>query len=113
MNTLKIDIKSLEIADNDVLVGGYENTRYFDFNEAFNTKIQLDNSQGYKTIELSQITSPFMFVLVSDKEINAKINETEFTNTKMLLLNTNISSIALSNSGLETANVSILAWGVQ
>lgn len=111
MNTLKLEIKSLEIADNDTLIGGYENSRYFDFNEAFTTKIKLTANSEYRSLSFPQITSPFALIIVSDKEINAKINGHEFTNTRFIALNTSINSLEIANVLPDDASVSVLVWG--
>ena len=113
MNTLKLDIKELEIDDkqNEISVRDYD--RYFDYNETFKTNIILPPNSLYKTIQFSEVTSPFALVVVSDKRINVKVNGFEITNTKMVLLNTSISALEVANVDLLEANISIYIWGVQ
>ena len=52
-------------------------------------------------------------MVISDKLINAKINGFEITNTKMVLLNTYISSVEIANVDLVDATVSVYIWGKQ
>ncbi|MBQ1988942.1 MAG: hypothetical protein II234_03445, partial [Clostridia bacterium] len=80
MNTLKLDIKELEIDEkqNEISVRDYD--RYFDFNETFKTNIILPPNSQYRTITFSEVTSPFGLVIVSDKLINVLVNGFEIAN---------------------------------
>lgn len=113
MNTLKLDIKELEIDEfqNEIATRQYD--RYFEYNETFKTQVILPPNSQYKTIAFSEVTSPLALVIVSDKLINAKINGNEITNTKMVLLNTNIDSLQLANVDLLDATVTVYIWGKQ
>ena len=113
MNTLKLDIKELEIDEqlNEISERDYD--RYFDYNEIFKTQVILPIDSQYRTINYSEVTSPFAIVIISDKLINAKINGFEITNTKMVLLNTYISSVEIANVDLVDATVSVYIWGKQ
>lgn len=113
MNTLKLDIKELEIDEQQNEISVHDYDRYFDFNETFKTNIILPPNSQYRTVTFAEVTSPFALVIVSDKLINAKVNGFEITNTKMVLLNTNIDSLEVANVDLLEANISIYIWGVQ
>lgn len=113
MNTLKLDIKELEIDEfqNEIATRQYD--RYFEYNETFKTQVILPPNSQYRTITFSEVTSPLALVIVSDKLINAKVNGFEITNTKMVLLNTNIESLQIANVDLLDAKVTVYVWGKQ
>lgn len=113
MNTLKLDIKELEIDEKQNEISSKDYDRYFDYNETFKTQIILPPNSQYRTIAFNEVTSPIALVIVSDKLINAKINGFEITNTKMLLLNTNIDSLQVANVDLLDAIVTVYIWGKQ
>lgn len=113
MNTLKLDIKELEIDDKQNEIATREYDRYFDYNETFKTQVILPPNSEYRTITYSEVTSPFALVIVSDKKLNAKVNGYEITNTKMVLLNTAITSLQIANVDLLPATVTVYIWGVQ
>lgn len=113
MNTLKLDIKELEIDEFQKEIATREYDRYFDYNETFKTQIILQPNTQYRTISYSEVTSPFALVIISDKLLNAKVNGFEITNTKMVLLNTGINSLELANVDLLDATVTIYIWGKQ
>lgn len=113
MNTLKLDIKELEIDEfqNEIATRQYD--RYFEYNETFKTQVILPPNSQYRTITFSEVTSPLALVIVSDKLINAKVNGFEITNTKMVLLNTNIDTLQIANVDLLDAKVTVYVWGKQ
>lgn len=113
MNTLKLDIKELEIDEfqNEIATRQYD--RYFEYNETFKTQVILPPNSQYRTITFSEVTSPLALVIVSDKLINAKVNNFEITNTKMVLLNTSINSLQIANVDLLDATVTVYVWGKQ
>ena len=113
MNTLKLDIKELEIDDkqNEIAIREYD--RYFDYNETFKTQVILPPNSQYRDVAFSEVTSPFALVIISDKKINANVNGFEITNTKMVLLNTAINSLQIANVDLLQATVTVYIWGVQ
>ena len=114
MNTIKIDVTSLEIGTDDVLLNTYNNNRYFEYNESFTSSVILPANSSYRTITFSEVTSPFMLVLVSDEKINVKLNGNEITNTKFLVFNSNVDSLQISNPSKEdTTGVKIYIWGEQ
>lgn len=113
MNTLKLDIKELEIDEQMNEISQRDYDRYFNYNETFKSQIILQPNSAYKTITYSEVTSPFALVITSDKLINAKVNDFEITNTKMVLLNTSINSLQVANVDLTDATVSIYIWGKQ
>ena len=113
MNTLKLDITELEIDEQQREIASRQYDRYFEYNEVFKTQVILPPNSQYKTITYSEITSPFALVIISDKLINAKINGFEFTNTKMIFLNTAINSLELADVDLTSATVSVYIWGKQ
>ena len=114
MNTLKIDVTSLEIGTDDVLLNTYANNRYFEYNESFTSSVILPKYTDYRTITFSEVTSPFMLVLVADNAINVKLNGNEITNTRFLVFNSNIDSLQVSNpSREEESNVKVYIWGEQ
>ena len=113
MNTLKLDIKELEIDEqqNEIATRTYD--RYFDYNETFKTQIKLFPNSQYRDVVFSEVTSPFALIVISDKRLNVKVNGFEITNTKMVLLNTSINSLQVANVDLLQANVTVYVWGVQ
>ena len=113
MNTLKLDIKELEIDEfqNEIATRQYD--RYFEYNETFKTQVILPPNSQYRTVTFSEVTSPLALVIVSDKLINAKVNNFEITNTKMVLLNTYIESLQIANVDLLDATVTVYVWGRQ
>lgn len=113
MKTLKLDIKELEIDEqqNEISTKTYD--RYFDYNETFKTQVLLPIDSDYRNINFSEITSAFAVVIISDYLINAKINDHEITNTKMVLLNTFIEEIQIANVDLKPATVTVYIWGKQ
>lgn len=113
MNTVKTSINNLEINENSIEIGNVFNDRYFDFNESFKTEIVLQPNSTYKTITFSEVSSPDLLVIVSDKLINAEVNGNEITNTQMVVLNTYISSLRVANVDLTDARVKIYLWGKQ
>ena len=113
MNTLKLDIKELEINEFQKEIAQREYDRYFEYNETFKSQVILPVDSGYRTINFSEVTSPLAVVIVSDKLINAKVNGFEITNTKMVLLNTNIESVQIANVDLTQAIVTVYIWGKQ
>lgn len=113
MNTLKLDIKELEIDEFQNKISERAYDRYFDYNETFKTQIILPPNSNYRTITFSEVTSPVAIVIVSDKLINAKVNGFEITNTKMVLLNTNINSLQVADVDLTEATVTVYIWGKQ
>ena len=113
MNTLKLDIKELEIDENQYALSERNYDRYFDYNETFKSQINLPIDSTYRDINFSEITSPFAFVVISDKLINVNVNGFEIPNTKMVLLNTFINSLQIANIDLEPATVSVYIWGKQ
>lgn len=113
MNTLKLDIKELEIDEQQNEIATREYDRYFDYNETFKTQVILPPNSQYRTITFAEVTSPFALVIVSDKKLNARVNGYEITNTKMVLLNTAINSLEVANVDLLNATVSIYIWGLQ
>lgn len=113
MKTLKLDIKELEIDEQQNEISTRDYDRYFEYNETFKTQVILQPNSQYKTITFSEVTSPFALVVISDKLINAKVNGFEITNTKMVLLNTNIDTFQIANVDLTDAVVSVYIWGKQ
>lgn len=113
MNTLKLDIAELEIDDQLNEIATREYDRYFDFNETFKTQVLLPPNSQYRTVTFNEVTSPFALIIVSDKKLNVKVNGFEIANTKMVLLNTAISSLQIANVDLLQATVSVYIWGVQ
>lgn len=113
MNTLKLDIIELEIDEQQNEISTRDYDRYFDYNETFKSNIILPIDSNYRTITFAEVTSPFALVVISDNLINIKINEFEITNTKMLLINTNIDSVQIANVDIKPANVSVYIWGEQ
>ena len=113
MNTLKLDITELEIDDNQNAISQRDYDRYFDYNETFKSQVILPPNSAYRTINYSEVTSPFALVVISDKLINVNVNNFEITNTKMVLLNTSINSLQIANVDLADAIVSIYIWGKQ
>lgn len=113
MNTLKLDINELEIDEFQKEIYQNDDNRYFEFNEGFKSSVIIPPVSQYKTINFSEVSNPFCIVIISDKLINAKINGFEITNTKMVVLNTYISSVQIANVDLSDANVSISVWGKQ
>ncbi len=113
MKTLKLDITELEIDEqlNEISKRDYD--RYFDYDETFKTQIELPVDSDYRTINFSEITSPFALIVISDNLINVKVNDFEITNSKMVLLNTQIESLEIANVDLKTATVTIYIWGKQ
>jgi len=113
MKTLKLDITELEIDEqlNEISKRDYD--RYFDYDETFKTQIELPVDSDYRTINFSEITSPFALIVISDNLVNVKVNEFEITNSKMVLLNTSIESLEIANVDLKTATVTIYIWGKQ
>lgn len=113
MKTLKLDIKELEIDEQQNEIATRDYDRYFDYNETFKTQVILPPNSQYRTITYNEVTSPFALVVISDKKINVKVNGFEITNSKMVLLNTSINSLQVANVDLLDATVSIYIWGVQ
>ena len=113
MNTLKLDIKELEIDDQQNEISTRDYDRYFDYDETFKSQVILSTDSQYRTITYSEVTSPFALVVISDKLINLKVNNFEITNTKMVLLNTSINSLEVANVDVQDAKVSIYIWGKQ
>ena len=113
MKTLKLDIKELEIDEQQNEISTRDYDRYFEYNETFKTQVILQPNSQYRTITFSEVTSPFALVVISDKLINAKVNGFEITNTKMVLLNTNIDTLQIANVDLTDAVVSVYIWGKQ
>lgn len=113
MNTLKLDIKELEISEYQKEIASREYDRYFEYNETFKTQVILPINSDYRTINFSEVTSPFAVIIISDKKINARVNGFEITNTKMVLLNTNINSVQVANVDLTDATVTVYIWGKQ
>ena len=113
MNTLKLDITELEIDEQlkELSQRGYD--RYFEYNETFKSQVILPTDSNYRTINFSEVTSPFALVIISDKLIDVKVNDFEITNTKMVLLNTNINTLQIANADLSEAQVSVYIWGKQ
>ena len=113
MRTLKLDITELEIDEqlNEISKRDYD--RYFDYDETFKTQIELPVDSDYRIINFSEITSPFALIVISDNLINVKVNDFEITNSKMVLLNTQIESLEIANVDLKTATVTIYIWGKQ
>lgn len=113
MNTLKLDITELEIDEQQNEISTRDYDRYFEYNETFKCQIILPPNSNYRTVTFSEVTSPFALVVISDKLINAKVNGFEITNTKMVLLNTNINTLQIANVDLTDATVSVYIWGKQ
>ena len=113
MKTLKLDISELEIDEQQNQISLRDYDRYFDYNETFKSQIVLPTDSNYRTINFSEVTSPFAVIIISDKLINAKVNNLEIINTKMVLLNTYISSVQVANVDLSEATVSVYIWGKQ
>ena len=114
MNTLKLDITELEIDEHQNEIATREYDRYFDYNETFKTQVILPPTSTYRTINFTEVTSPFALVIVSDYLINAKINDFEITNTKMVLINTFIEQVQIANVEVEkNATVTVYVWGKQ
>ena len=113
MNTLKLDITELEIDDKMNEISQRDYDRYFEYNETFKSQLILPPNSHYRTINYSEVTSPFALVVISDKLINVKANGFEITNTKMVLLNTPINSLQVADVDLTEAKVSIYIWGKQ
>lgn len=113
MNTLKLDIKELEIDEQQNEIATRTHDRYFDYNETFKTQIKLSPNSQYRDVVFSEVTSPFALIVISDKRLNVKVNGFEITNTKMVLLNTSINSLQVANVDLLQANVTVYVWGVQ
>lgn len=113
MNTLKLDITELEIDDKMNEISQRDYDRYFEYNETFKSQVILPPNSQYRTINYSEVTSPFALVVISDKLINVKVSGFEITNTKMVLLNTSINSLQVANVDLTEAKVSIYIWGKQ
>lgn len=113
MNTLKLDIKELEIDEqlNEISQRDYD--RYFEYNESFKSQIELPYNSDYRTINFSEVSSPFALVVVSDKLVNVKVNDFEITNTKMVLLNMPVETLEIANVDLKTAVVTVNIWGKQ
>lgn len=113
MKTLKLDIKELEIDEQQNEISSREYDRYFDYDEIFKTQVILPPNSQYRDILFNEVSSPFALVIISDKLINAKVNGFEITNTKMVLLNTSIASLQIANVDLLSATVSVYIWGKQ
>ena len=113
MNTLKLDIKELEIDEQMKEISERDYDRYFNYDETFKSQIIIAPNSAYKTITYSEVTSPFALVVISDQKLNVKVNGFEITNTKMVLLNTSINSLQVANVDLKQATVSIYIWGKQ
>ena len=113
MNTLKLDITELEIEDKQNQISERNYDRYFDYNETFKSSIILPTVSNYRTINYSEVSSPFALVVISDKLINVKVNGNEITNTKMVLMNTAINSLQIANVDDSSAVVTIYIWGKQ
>ena len=117
MNTLKLDIKELEISEFQKEISSREYDRYFDYDETFKTQIILPPNSLYRTIAYSEVSNPIALVIVADRPINAKINGFEITNTKMVLLNTHISSLQIAHTSTDPlekgATVTVYIWGKQ
>lgn len=113
MNTLKLDITELEIDEQQNAISQRDYDRYFNYNETFKAQVVLPIDSDYRTINYSEVTSPFALVITSDKLINAKVNDWEIINTKMVLLNTPINSLQVANVDLTEAKVNIYIWGKQ
>lgn len=113
MKTLKLDIKELEIDEQQNEIATRDYDRYFDYNETFKTQVILPPNSQYRTITYNEVTSPFALVVISDKKINVKVNGFEITNSKMVLLNTSINSLQIANVDLLDATVSVYIWGLQ
>ena len=113
MNTLKLDITELEIDEQQNAISQRDYDRYFEYNETFKSQVILPIDSNYRTINYSEVTSPFALVVTSDKLINVKVNGFEITNTKMVLLNTAINSLQIANVDLTEAKVIIYIWGQQ
>lgn len=113
MNTLKLDINELEINEYQKEIAQRSYDRYFDYNETFKSQVILPVNSGYRTIDFSEVTSPFAVVIISDKLINAKVNNFEITNTKMVLLNTSINAVEIADVDLTDATVTVYIWGKQ
>ena len=111
MNTLKLDIKELEIDEQQREIAQRDYDRYFDYNETFKTQVIIPPNSTYRTISFNEVSSAFVLVIVSDKYINARINGMEITNTKMVLLNTAIDTLDIANVDLTNATVTIYIWG--
>lgn len=113
MNTLKLDIKELEIDERMNEISQRDYDRYFEYNETFKSQVILPPNSQYRAINYAEVTSPFALVVISDKLINVKVNSFEITNSKMVLLNTSINSLEVANVDLTDATVSIYIWGKQ
>ena len=113
MKTLKLDITELEIDEQQNEIAARDYDRYFDYNETFKSQVILPIDSAYRNITLSEVTSPFALVIISDYLINAKVNDFEITNTKMVLLNTNIEEVQIANVDEKPATVTVYIWGKQ
>ncbi|MBO7735018.1 MAG: hypothetical protein J6S67_20820 [Methanobrevibacter sp.] len=113
MNTLKLDIKELEIDEFQNEIATREYDRYFNYDETFKTQVILPPNSQYRDILFNEVTSPVALVIVSDKKINANVNGFEITNTKMVLLNTHIDTLQIANVDLLNATITIYIWGKQ
>lgn len=113
MNTLKLNLDILEIDTQEGLIGNNNQDRYFNYNENLKANVSLVSNSGYRTMAISEITSPTICVVTSDMPINVRVNGNEITNTQFLVLNTLISALEVANVSPQTAQVNISVWGVQ
>ena len=114
MNTLKLDINELEINEYQKEIAQRNYDRYFEYNETFKSQVILPPTSLYRIINFSEVTNPFALVIISDKKINAKVNNFEITSTQMVLLNTTITSVQIANvDDANDATVTVYIWGKQ
>ena len=111
MNTLKLDITELEIDEQENKISQRDYDKYFEYNETFKSQIILPPNAQYSTITFSEVTNPFSLIIISDKLIDVNVNGFEIKGTKMILLNTEISSLQIKNVDLASAVVSVYIWG--
>lgn len=111
---LKIDVTSLEIGDDDILIDKVNNNRYFDYNETFATSVILPPKSDYRTITFNEVTSSFMLVFTADQPCNVIVDDKTITNTQFIVLNCNVNSLQVANTANEKeAQIKVYIWGIQ
>lgn len=113
MNTLKLGLTTLEIDENENEISSSNFDLLFDYNEVYKTSIILPvDESAYTSIPLSNITSPFLAVLSSDRDINYKLNDVEYTASQRTVINTPITSLSVYNPNTYNTTINIIIYGV-
>jgi len=113
MNILKFDLSVIEATNRNVLTNDDNFDLLFDYNEYSKTNIVLEPGSEYQSISFANVTSPFLLIASSDREINFKINGVEYTNCRRLVLNIPIESVEVLNTKTYDTTVKISIYGVQ